>query len=169
MALRTVLPANWRAGLLEVAERGVFVAPLDGQVLATGPDLLAADAAGIARIEALLVALSRTFGEVRWFQCHAEAELFGWARATRGEVSRGYAFASEQHIWWHGEVTEAEHAAGCFVDDPRDTSDDEVKWWPDERLVRHLASAWSIDPFLLGERTGPGGSGQTGSGWVGRL
>ncbi|MCA8966857.1 MAG: hypothetical protein KDC48_18390, partial [Planctomycetes bacterium] len=40
LALRTVLPANWRAGLDEVQQQGVFVTPpVGGRVFAVGADL----------------------------------------------------------------------------------------------------------------------------------
>ena len=45
--------------------------------------------------------------------------------------------------------TPQERALGCFVDDPRDRSDDEIKWWPDRRTVHALAAAWSLDPDTL--------------------
>ena len=165
LALRTVLPANWRAGLDEVRERGVFVTPaVDGWVFAVGRDLLAADGDDAALVAPLLEQLSRTFGGAAWFAADRDAERFGWALALGGELQRGYAFAGEHgEVWSSGAVTAAERAAGCFVDDPRDQSDDEVKWWPDLAIVQRIAAAWSLDPSRLDERDG-----QAGCGCVGR-
>ncbi len=167
LGLRTVLPANWRAGLEEVRERGVFVTPpVDGWVFAVGRDLLANDGDDAALVAPLLEALSRKFGGATWFAAHADAERFGWAMAVGGSIARGYSFSGEaEPAWWVGEVTAAEAAAGCFVDDPRDHSDDEVKWWPDLAVVLRIASVWSLDPSRFGEaglRTVPG------CGFVGR-
>lgn len=168
LGLRTVLPANWRAGLEEVRERGVFVTPaVDGWVFAVGRDLLAKDGDDAALVAPLLEALSRKFGGAAWFAADADAERFGWALAVGGELERAYSFSGEaEPAWWVGEVTPAERAAGCFVDDPRDQSDDEVKWWPDRVVVLRIAAAWSLDPSRFGESEARGAA--PGSGFVGR-
>jgi hypothetical protein len=165
LGLRTVLPANWRAGLKDVAERGVFVtAPVDGWVFAVGPDLRVLGEPESV-VPPLLERLSRDFGRTAWFLSDAVADLHGWALAANGALVRGYAYDGDRgHVFWHGDVTVEERRLGCFVDDPRDRSDDEVKWWPDERIVLEIASAWSLDPRGLGERSLP-----RSAGWVGRL
>lgn len=147
LGLRTVLPANWRSGLAEARQLGVFVAPpADGWVLACGRDLAHRHELE-AELLPLLQRLSRTFGRVAWFRADAAADAFGWAIAERGELVRAYAYVGEHgHVLWHGDVTPAERALGCFVDDPRDRSDDDVKWWPDRRIVHALAAAWALDP-----------------------
>jgi len=163
LGLRTVLPANWASGLTEVESAGVFVTPVvDGWVLAVGRDL-ARIAHEPARIEAMLTLLGETFGAACWFATDEQAEFHGWARAERRELVRGYAFAGDDgHAWWHGDITEHEHRLNCFVDDPRDQSDDEVKWWPDRRTVLALAGAWSVDPSRLADRDLPAGVGCVG-------
>ncbi|MEO6596581.1 MAG: hypothetical protein ABIP94_17655 [Planctomycetota bacterium] len=161
-----MLPANWRSGLASVAEHGVFVAAaVDGWVVAVGPDIGAATADAADVVPPLLERLSRAFGSAVWFATSGDDERHGWAVADDGALRRGYAFAGEHGgVFWHGEVTEDERALECFVEDPRDSSDDEIKWWPDERTVLQLAAAWSFDPSRLGEQGLP-----TASGWVGRL
>ncbi len=150
VGLRTVLPANWAGGLAEVAAAGVFVTPpVRGVVLATGPDLAAHDFDGA--LLPLLQRLSGAFGSAAWFRADTTADEFGWAIAVGGDLVRGYAYCGERgHVAWHGDVTPQERALGCFVDDPRDGSDDDVKWWPDRRIVHELAAAWSLDPDTLG-------------------
>ncbi len=166
LGLRTVLPANWAAGLAEVQQQGVFVTPsVDGWVLAVGADLRADDRSVGAFVTPLLERLGATFGGAAWFFTDAAVERHGWALATRSELARGYAFDGEQgHVFWHGEVTDAERELDCFVDDPRDSSDDDIKWWPDERTVLSLAAAWSLDPGRIAERARA-----PSVGWVGRL
>lgn len=166
LALRTVLPANWRAGLKDTGERGVFVSPpIDGWVFAVGRDLIAPEGNEEAFVTELLQRLSRTFGHAQWFCSDAQDDRHGWALAFDGKLQRGYAFAGERgHVWWAGEPTAAEQQAQCFVDDPRDQSDDDVKWWPDLAIVRSLAAAWGLDPLSLAQRAVA-----PGTGWVGRF
>lgn len=170
LGLRTVLPANWAAGLAEAQQEGVFVTPaIDGWVFAVGADLRPdrrVDGADVgAFVTPLLERLGAAFGGAAWFLTDATTERHGWALATRQELSRGYAFDGDLgHVFWHGDLTDAERELDCFVDDPRDTSDDEVKWWPDERTVLSLAAAWSIDPRRLAQR-----SSAESAGFLGRL
>lgn len=165
LGLRTVLPANWSAGLAEVDTAGVFVAPpVDGWVLAVGRDLAAATR-DPDRIAALLLPISAEFAEAQWFATDGTDDFHGWALAARRQLVRAYAYHGEVgHVLWHGEVTPAERGLACFVDDPRDRSDDDVKWWPDRRIVLALARAWSLDPDGLARPGLP-----AGSGYVGRL
>lgn len=165
LRLRTVLPANWRAGLDEVAQQGVFVTPpVDGWVFAVGRDL-AVRTADPTAIEPLIATLSDQFGEAFWFATDDERDTHGWARGDRGQLTRGYAFAEEHgHIFWHGDITDPEHELGCFVDDPRDRSDDEIKWWPDRDVVCALAARWAMDPAKIDAAGRP-----ASAGFVGRL
>lgn len=165
LGLRTVLPANWAGGLAE-ARQGVFVTPpVDGLVGVVGRDVAAAAASTETTLLPLLQRASRVFGRAAWFHCDADGDTFGWALAERGEIVRAYAFAGEHgHALWLGDVTAAERDLGCFVDDPRDHSDDEAKWWPDRRIVHALAKAWAFDPDALPDRREV-----TGCGLVGRI
>jgi len=166
MQLRTVLPANWSSGLAQVASEGVFVTPpVAGWMFAVGRDL-AVTTHNPAELESLLTRLSEQFDEVMWFSTDEERDVHGWARARRGEFVRGYAYDEEQgHTLWAGDVTEAESELGCFLDDPRDQSDDEIKWWPDRRTVLAIARAWSMDPTTIEQSHDR----VSGSGLVGRL
>jgi hypothetical protein len=151
LGLRTVLPANWRAGLAETETHGVFVTPpVAGWVFAVGPDLQVPPGAEQEELVPLLERLAATFGEAAWFTTDAAAERHGWAFARGGAVHRGYAYDGDVgDVFWLGEVTDTERALGCFVADPRDRSEDEEKWWPDERVVLEVAAAWTLDPRRL--------------------
>lgn len=165
LKLRTVLPANWQAGLAEVVTQGVFVTPpVAGWVFAVGRDV-AARTADPAEVESLTVALASEFGEAFWFMADAERDVFGWARGERGRWVRAYAFAEEHgHYLWHGDISPEEHALACFRDDPRDRSDDDVKWWPDEVVVCALAGLWASDPSQITSDAAP-----AAAGFLGRL
>jgi len=165
LALRTVLPANWQAGLVEAEQGGVFVSPpVHGRVFVVGRALLGSAEPDTA-LAPRLAMLSARFGVAAWFCADPSRDVFGWALAERGALQRGYAWQEPGGTaWWHGEVTAAEQELGCFVDDPRDRSDDDEKWWPDRGVVHALAAAWSVDPDRLGE-----GQAEAGLGAVGRL
>ncbi|MBX3464300.1 MAG: hypothetical protein KF830_14105, partial [Planctomycetes bacterium] len=166
LGLRTVLPANWSAGLAGVRHAGVFVTPpVGGFVLAVGADLRGAGADLAAFVPPLLERLAAAFGRAAWFLTDAAAEHHGWALAADGALVRGYAHDGVAgELFWHGEVTAAERRLGCFLADPRDRSEEAGAWWPDERIVCDLAAAWSVDPRRL-----DGAGAAPGSGWVGRL
>ena len=165
--MRTVLPANWTAGLADVVQEGVFATPsVGGWVLVVGRDL-AVKTSDPSTVEDLLAPLSSEFGTAQWFSTDEVRDVHGWAVAERGQMQRAYAYDGDNgHTLWQGEVTAAEHELDCFRDDPRDQSDDEIKWWPDRRIVLALAKAWSLDPTKLAG----GAHGQLPSvGWVGRI
>jgi hypothetical protein len=158
------LPANWQAGLADARAAGVFVSPpVDGFVFVTGAEVMALDDVD-GDIASRLVRLSADGGFAAWFRSDDVGDRYGWAFARDGEVVRAFAYAGERGpCAWLGEVDAAERQLGCHVDDPRDRSDDEVKWWPDRRIVHALAAAWSLDPDVLA------GHAVCGSGHVGRL
>lgn len=163
LSLRTVLPANWRAGLADAQQAGVFVSPpVDGCVFACGADVAACvdvEADIVPRLELL----AARFGMAAWFRSDDAGDAYGWALARDGALVRAYAFDGERGpSAWLGDVDPAERALGCHVDDPRDLSDDDVKWWPDRRIVHALAAAWSIDPDQLPARASACGVGVVG-------
>jgi len=164
--MRTVLPANWNGGLADVVQEGVFATPsVAGWVLVVGRDL-AVKTHDPQAVEELLPPLSEEFGTVQWFSTDEVRDVHGWALAENGELQRGYAYDEDNgHTYWYGDVTDAERELDCFRDDPRDQSDDEIKWWPDRRVVLALAAAWSVDPSRLADAAEVA----PGSGWVGRI
>jgi hypothetical protein len=170
LRLRTVLPANWSSALAQVTSEGVFVTPpVQGWVLVVGRDL-AVTTQDPNELVTLLPGLSEEYGKALWFSTDEDRDVHGWAIAERGELLRGYAYIEEHgHTFWHGDITDEERELGCFLDDPRDQSDDEIKWWPDRRTVLALAKAWSLDPSTLGF-DGPHADGNAAAvGWLGRM
>ncbi len=163
LALRTVLPANWRDGVAAARDAGVFVTPaIDGCVLVFGRDLAAR---GVDDVVPLLQRLAAAHGAAAWFLTDSDQDRHGWALAQTDRPLRAYAYDGEDGVVaWHGETTAVEHELGCFVDDPRDRSDDDVKWWPDRAVVHALAARWSIDPDRFAARAA-----ERSVGWVGRL
>jgi hypothetical protein len=163
LALRTTLPANWRSGLADVRDVGTFVSPpVGGFVFVVGADV-AGFGAVADDVAPRLARLSATFGFAAWFRSEDAGDAYGWACARDGELVRAYAYAGEHGpVAWEGEVDEAERRLGCHVDDPRDRSDDDVKWWPDRRIVHALAAEWSLDPDALPQRGGAPGVGLVG-------
>lgn len=162
LRLRTVLPANWGAGLDEVADGAVFVTPpVAGWVLAIGAVFAAHD---VERwLPELLQRLGGSFATVVWAAADDAGERHGFALCEGGELRRGYAFDGELGTtFWHGDVTDAERALHCHIDDPRDRSDDDIKWWPDQALVRRVAAAWSLDVDRLASEPVPPGVGRVG-------
>ena len=163
LKLRTQLPANWHDGLAAARATGVFVTPvIDGCVLVVGRDL--ADLA-VAELLPLMERLAAAHGSSAWFCTASDLDRHGWALVQDEGYPRAYVYDGEHGVLaWQGEATATELELGCFVDDPRDRSDDDVKWWPDRAIVHALAARWSVDPDRFAGR----GS-ERSMGWVGRL
>ncbi|MBK8099411.1 MAG: hypothetical protein IPK26_20070 [Planctomycetes bacterium] len=125
--------------------------PSDGFVLVIGGD------AASPRVAEILALLSRRFGEAQWFCSWPERIDGGWACARGGIVTRHYLFDGERGevVVDDGEPTVAERELGFFVDDPRDQSDDLVKWWPSHGDVLALAARWGLDPRAFGQHARP--------------
>lgn len=165
LGVRGAVPASWFAGLPAAVEReGIFVTPpVDGWVFAVGSDaFLRGD---VGRIAGALCRLGAACGPAYWFATHARSDVHGWAQAQRGQLVRAYLYDGEdvRVAWDEGPATPAEVELGFFVDDPRDTSDDLVKWWPTPADVVRLAGVWSRCPI------GVAGRGTPGVGRLGRL
>lgn len=160
LGLRTVQPVAFEDGM-QRARTGMFVAPCGKDfVMALGFD--AWQRGDLSQVEAALLRLSKAHGEAFWFVVDEERDCVGWAVARRGQLSRAYCFhgSDEEVLWDVGELTPAEREFGFFVEDPRDLTDDEHKWWPLPRDVRALASRWCIEPSRLAQPGHPGLSGR---------
>lgn len=160
LGLRTVQPVAFEVGM-QRARTGMFVAPC-GKAFVMAIGLDAWQRGDLSQVEAALVRLSKAHGEAFWFVVDEERSCVGWAMARRGELQRAFCFhgSDEEVLWEVGEPTQAERELGFFVEDPRDLTDDELKWWPLPRDVRSLAARWSIDPSRLSEPGQPGLAGR---------
>lgn len=145
LQLRTAFPAEAGDGPARAAE-GMFVFADRGFVCAVGED--AWQRGDFAAIEGALERLSREFGDATWFCVDARSSRFGWAAARGGSLQRAWCGDGDEEsvLWQVGDPSIAERELGFFVDDPRDASDDEHKWWPIADDVRALARRWSADP-----------------------
>ncbi len=145
LGLRTAMPANWATGLAGAAT-GLFVGVRGEFVCAVGRDAWRDQV--FADIAAALERLSRVAGRACWFGIDADGERFGWALARAGALQRAFCWdgTADAIVWDDGACTVAEAELGFFVDDPRDGSDDPIKWWPTVGDVLALAARWSIDP-----------------------
>jgi hypothetical protein len=166
LRMRTVLPANWQSGLAAAGSAGVFVTPpVGGWVFVAGRDAFPRTRGAPDPVEELIGLLGARFGRALWFATHDATDFHGWAVAEGGVVVRGFAYDGDGPaiVWNHGAVTDAEHGLGFFVDDPRDTTDDPIKWWPTTGDVLALAAALGADP------TGIDGFREPSVGRLGRL
>lgn len=157
LQLRTALPTGAGDGPARAAE-GMFVFATGGFVCAVGED--AWQRGDLAAIEGALERLSRAFGDATWFCVDARSSRFGWAAARGGSLQRAWCGDGDEErvLWQFGEPTVAERELGFFVDDPRDATDDEHKWWPVADDVLALARRWSTAPeAALGEAEGLAG------------
>jgi len=164
LGVRAAVPSSWVAGLTRVADEGIFVTPpVDGWVFAIGVD--AFQRGDCERVTQLLLRLGSSCGPAFWFATHARMDVHGWSCADSRELLRGYLYDGDEPrvVWDQGVVTPTETELGFFVDDPRDRSDDALKWWPTPACVLRLAAAWSLDPVDLA------GRGEPGVGLLGRL
>ncbi|MEM9729522.1 MAG: hypothetical protein AAF997_13115 [Myxococcota bacterium] len=160
---------SWSYGVA-APEGELFVTPpLDGWVLVVGhfPEIVGKrDEKTLALVSKLSAELGT---EVQYFGTHRVVDYHAWIRATKGQVSRAYAYLGErgETILEMGEQTEEEKALGLnFFDDGSSEAKNDEYWerddvtYPDEEDVMKVAGRWSINPTELEER------GAVGRGWL---
>ena len=159
IGLKSPQRCNWKSGIAAAYEEGVFVAPpVNGWTLVVGRGLPTIDdAARKKETDALLVKLSKRFGEAQHFGTHRVVEFHAWAKAIDGDVVREYAYLGERGEKLHdtGKITAEEQEVGIK---------NEAEFFPDESHVMKVAGKWSLDPTTLSEK-----SGGKGVGWLGTL
>jgi hypothetical protein len=152
---------TWQQGVAGAYGPTVFVTPAVGKwTLIAGTSLPFLDSpAAVKEAEALLLQLSRTFGEAQYFSSHRVVEAHGGMKAVDGQLVRAYAYVGDQGetVVATGASTPAEPATlintlsaaaqqdSTYLERPDLTS-------PDEELVMHIAAQWSVDPTALDER-----------------
>ena len=164
LGVRTAMPASWCAGLTRAVDEGIFVTPsVDGWVFAVGVD--AFQRGDCQQVSEALQRLGAACGPAFWFATHARVDVHGWACADGQRLVRAYLYEGDQPrvVWDEGDKTPTEQQLGYFEDDPRDTSDDDIKWWPTPADVMRLAKTWTLDPCALGSKA------SLGTGHLGRL
>ncbi len=164
LRLRTVVPSNWSTGLPIAVQQGLFVTPaVDGWVFAVGVD--AFQRGSTESVGQALQRLAATCGPAFWFATHAHHDVHGWACSDGSRIVRAYLYegSDPRVLWDEGVTTPAEAELDFFVEDPRDTSDEDIKWWPTPADVLALAERWTVHPCSLDRHTTPG------VGWFGRL
>ncbi|SFQ82270.1 hypothetical protein [Hymenobacter arizonensis] len=179
-ALLQALPVDqlqrctWQQGVAGAYGPSVFVTPAVGAwTLVAGTSLPFLDRpAAVQAAQALLLPLSRTFGEAQYFSSHRVVEAHGWMKAVDGQLVRAYAHVGDQGetVVASGTRTAAEPVTlvntlsaaaqrdAAYRERPDVTS-------PDEELVMQVAGRWSVDPTTLEERHDVA----PGLGWQGRF
>lgn len=163
LGLSDTRAANWETGVRfaydQFAPRGdiaVFITPpVAGWTLVlTGLELSADSDDGVARIEGLLSALSRHFGECQYFGSYRVVDHHAWFRAANGRVERGFSVADGSLFANIGDADPDEIAAigtdlsGLDEDGFWDKLDEEDLWLDEETPMR-VAARWSVDPTAL--------------------
>ena len=159
LGLSNLGPLSWRAGIDQVYvtdDRIALTPPLPGAdgaqwTLVVGRWLFAGEptwpSVDIAELSA------RLDTEVQYYGSHRTVDLHQWRRARGGDLVRAFGYLGEtgEVIEWHGDPDAAELAAHL-----PSTVDDETTILVDERDVRSVAAAWSLDPMELTGRPAPG-------------
>ncbi len=159
LGLKDVREATWKEGIGAAHESSIYVTPPIGEfTLAVGKNLQAPEMVR-AFVKPLLERLSREFGDAQYFCTHRVVEFHVWARASKGQLKRGYGYSCESGLtlWNEGQPAKEERELGFeFVNGPQceiGQGHPELNCnvsGPNEKSVMELASLWSIDPTTLG-------------------
>jgi len=159
ISLKSAQRCNWKAGVAAAYGGSIFVTPsVNGWTLIVGQDLPTLDDDERRKqTEAMLVKLSKRFGEAQHYGTHRVVEFHAWVRAVGGKITREYAYLGErgEKLYHSGTITSEEQAVGI-------TSDS--SFFPNESHVMKVAGKWSLDPTELSSKS----SGK-GVGWLGTL
>jgi hypothetical protein len=155
LGLLNARAGTWKEGLAAAAAEGcLFVTPpLAEWTLVVGVTLFPKDVH--MSVRPLLEQLSRQFGDAQFFCTHQEANLLIWARARRGQFTRGFGRLGQNcsTVWDEGRLTKEERDLGLpFIDANSNSAEKSPLRLPDESNVLELASLWSIDPTCLDEQ-----------------
>jgi hypothetical protein len=161
LALRQPQQCTWQKGVAGAYGQTVFVTPPIGEwTLVAGTSLSFLDSPAAAKeAEALLLQLSRTFGEAQYFSSHRVVEAHGWMKAVAGKLVRAYAYVGDkgETVLATGAKISVEPAtlvntlsAAAQQDSTYLERPDLVS--PTEELVMEVAAHWSVDPTTLEER-----------------
>ena len=156
------MPTNWEKGV-KAAYRGFcfITPPVDGWVLAVRPET---DDIASAATQAVLLDLSRKYGEAHFYGNHRVVSYCAWAKATAGKLERVFSISDLTIAVSLGKRTESEEA--LLKKALLEEADPELKVFYQEQGIEHafgdesdvmvVAGAWSINPQTLRERTDAG-------------
>jgi hypothetical protein len=176
LGLQEPKAVNWRHGLAEIeaadeSRPSVFVSPpVLGWTLVVGLPLPGPVGRRFAdKCTPLLQDLSRRFKEVQYFQGDGTVDLYAWARAIDGRVTRAFAIGDEGIIWNKGRLTKEERSLGLKMFELRGVETGaaaaavgDLFAYPTEEHVLKLASHWSLDPSALDKAEARAGAGLIG-------
>jgi hypothetical protein len=162
--------ANWDCGIGTVydddlGENRVFVSPpVEGWVFVVGTCLPHPHGRFfVDKCTPLLLDLSSQFGDVQYFACYNELDLYAWAKLTAGRLVRGFGIGDDGVVWSRGRTTREERLLGLKLFELRGVrgrkgdAGGELLMHPTPEHVMRLAGDWSLNPTLLdGVVTGPG-------------
>lgn len=145
LRLDIVCESNWKFGLAHIHKNDdVFVSPQIGDYV------LVIDLIGITRNadHEMVKQHSVLFSELQYFGSHRIVDYYAWAKFTKGNLLRAYAYIGEggELHWNEGQLTAEELTLGF---DKFPVSDDlwnEEDIFPDEENVIAMAKAWGVDP-----------------------
>ncbi len=165
LGLSNTARCSWHECMTRGGERAIFLTPpVMGWVLAIGPGL-PDPADDVDACYHFLAQLSRSVGEIQYFNVHPALHHHAWVKANGGEIQRAYAWAGET-VWSQGAPTKAEIELGMRFFDYADPSGSMLAASASaatnvERLPA-LAARWSINPAGIDERILDNGRGIAG-------
>lgn len=156
IGLNDIELATWKDGLESAHRGGVFVTPPVGDwTLVLGTPLFPRPERQNLQLDSLLERVSLPFREVQYFCNHPEVDLYVWARAGGGRVSRAFAWIGSLDglVWEIGSPTQEETNLGLVLTPglpPRVVGDEPEGLAPlTEQWLFQLAGYWSVDPTSL--------------------
>lgn len=156
IGLNHIQLATWKDGLESAHRGGVFVTPPVGDwTLVLGTPLFPRPERQNLQLDSLLERVSLPFREVQYFCNHPEVDLYVWARAGGGRVSRAFAWIGSLDglVWEIGSPTQEETNLGLVLTPglpPRVVGDEPEGLAPlTEQWLFQLAGYWSVDPTSL--------------------
>lgn len=160
LALKQIVPANWKSGIIQAQKKKLFLTPSIGEwTLITGRKLQATDSLeSLLEIEQLLCNLSSTFGEAQFFETHRVSECHCWMKSQNGKMLRTYAYWGDtgKTIKVAGALTKPERELNLFDSNTYDTlspiEQAQIEY-ADEELVLRIAESWSVNPSNLSDRS----------------
>ena len=154
LGLHNATLCSWEQGLAEAQDFKLFLTPpVKGWILVLGIGL-PEPVDDIDELFHLIVALSRSLGEVQFFSANRVVDSHAWVHANHGRVLRAYAWSGAT-LWNQGVMTGPETELGltCFdyTEPVRQKFSSHEPQRTNAEKVPLLAGRWSIDPTTLDE------------------